>query len=77
MKPRMTIDTNTFDDNSIVVDFDLYENRGGELEQTHFGGYVRVSQDDDAQCFTVVVIDADGDVLSQTVVPYKFRPVVE
>lgn len=77
MKPTMKIDTNTFDDNSIVVDFDLYENRGGELEQTHFGGYVRISQDDGAQCFSVVIIDADGDVLLQTAVPYKFRPVFE
>lgn len=75
MKPRMTIETGVFDADSIVVSFDRQEDRSDE--PTHFGGYVRIKQFDDDQCFNVVVFNADGDVLSETTVPYNFIPVEE
>lgn len=75
MKPTMKIDANVFDADSIVVCFDRHDDRSDE--PTHVGGYVRIKQFDDDQCFNVVVIDVNGDVLSETTVPYNFIPVEE
>jgi hypothetical protein len=75
MKPTMTIDTGVFDADSIVVCFDKRDEISDE--QTHFGGYVRIKQFDNDQCFNVVVIDVNGYVLSETTVPYNFISVDE
>ena len=75
MKPTMSVDSKVFDDHTIIVDFNAYDDDINE--PTHFGGYVRIIQSNDAQCFYVVVIDVDGDVLSETAVPYVFRPIDE
>jgi hypothetical protein len=75
MKTTMTIDTNVFDADSIVVCFDRHVDKSDE--PTHFGGYVRIKQFDDDQCFNVVVVAANGDVLSDTTIPYNFISVEE
>jgi hypothetical protein len=74
MKIRMTIDRDIFpDDNGVIVNFDQFEPM--EDEPTHFGGYVRIMQNDEQKCFTVFVFNAAGDILSETDVPFKFIPV--
>lgn len=62
--------TDRLDDDSIVVNFDLYD--VDEDQATKGGGYVNIRQDDAAKCFTVTVYDADGNVLSETNVPFNF-----
>jgi hypothetical protein len=46
-------------------------------EATHYGGYVRLRKDDEAKCFCVTIVAADGDIITETEVPYKFIPVEE
>ena len=74
MKTRMVIDRDVFEDeNCIVINFDRFDN---ELDEaTHYGGYARLIKDDENKCFNIVVIDAEGDVLIDAEVPYKFKPV--
>ena len=58
-------------ENAVIVNFDVYN-----LEQdavTQVGGYVQIRQHDDE--FTVIIFDVEGDVISQTNVPFNFKNV--
>jgi hypothetical protein len=62
------------DDGSVCINFDVT----CEYNITQrTGGYVLSRQDDDDQCFYVNVFDKDGNVLSETVVPFEFNGVPE
>jgi hypothetical protein len=62
--------TDRLDDDSVVVNFDIYDEDEGQAIKG--GGYVHVRQDNAANCFTVTVYDADGNVLSETLLPFNF-----
>jgi hypothetical protein len=55
-------------DNLILVNFDGHQNE--ETGVTHHGGYVRIEQDTDS--FYVVIINSQGDVVSETEIPFNF-----
>ena len=55
-------------DKLIIVNFDGHQNE--ETGVTHHGGYVRVEQDTDS--FYVVIINSQGDVVSETEIPFNF-----
>jgi len=52
----------------ILVNFDGHQNE--ESGVTHHGGYIRVEQDTDS--FYVVIINSQGDVVSETEIPFNF-----
>jgi hypothetical protein len=60
------------DDGSVVVNFDVTDDYNIPTRQ---GGYVMTRKDEDDKCFYVTVFNANGDVLSETVVPFNFMGV--
>lgn len=61
--------TDRLDDDSVVVNFDVYDNDYREV--TKDGGYVHIRQE--LEFFNVVVFNCDGDVLSEVNVPFNFK----
>ena len=61
--------TDRLDDDSVVVNFDVYDN--DQREVTKDGGYVHIRQELDF--FNVTVYDCDGDILSEVNVPFNFK----
>lgn len=58
------------DDGSMVINFDATDEYNIPTKQS---GYVIVRQEDEDKCFIVTVFNAEGDVLSETPVPFNFR----
>ena len=58
------------DDNRIIVDLDVYDFEADEV--SHVGGYISIRQSDEDQEFNVVIFNANGDVVSETTMPYEF-----
>jgi hypothetical protein len=75
MKARATekvvMNTETLDDGSAVINFDVFDTATDKVTQT--GGYVMVTQDDKAKRFHVVVINHHGDVICENEVPFVFN----
>lgn len=67
----ITMIPDKLDDGSCVINFDVL-NDNEDLPMAT-GGYVMTRQDNEDQCFYVSVFNADGDVLSETVVPFNFK----
>ena len=42
MKPTMSVDSKVFDEHTIIVDFNAYDDDINE--PTHFGGYVQIGR---------------------------------
>jgi len=61
--------TDRLDDDSVVVNFDVYDT--DQREVTKDGGYVHIRQE--LEFFNVTVYDCDGDILSEVNVPFKFK----
>jgi hypothetical protein len=61
--------TDRLDDDSVVVNFDVYDTE--QREVTKDGGYVHIRQE--LEFFNVVVFDCEGNVLSEVNVPFKFK----
>lgn len=61
----------SLDDGSIVVNFDLHNTADDEVVQQ--SGYVHIRQDDDDHHFYIVVFNADGDVVSETALPFNWH----
>jgi hypothetical protein len=61
--------TDRLDDDSVVVNFDVYDT--DQREVTKDGGYVHIRQE--LGFFNVVVFNCDGDVLSEVNVPFNFK----
>jgi hypothetical protein len=61
----------TLDNDSAVINFDVVDSETQEVTQT--GGYVMTRHDPESNCFNVVVINHNGDVLSETNVPCIFN----
>ena len=68
---QITRSAETLDDNSVAVNFDMWDNENGQVVAQ--AGYVLTRQDDQDKCFYVTVFNAEGDVLSETVVPMHFN----
>jgi len=67
---KIVMNTEELDDGSAVINFDITDDYNIPTQQ---GGYVIARKDEDDGCFYVTVFNADGDVLSETVVPFKFK----
>lgn len=63
----ITMQSDELDDGSMVVNFDVVDECNIPTRQ---GGYVMTRIDEG--CYTVTVFNKDGDVLSETVVPFDF-----
>lgn len=68
---EIMMNVDTLDNQSAVINFDIYDN--DEDQVVKGGGYVMSRQDDEDQCFYVSVCDVDGNILSETVVPFNFK----
>jgi len=68
---QITMSAETLDDNSVAVNFDMWDNENGQVVAQ--AGYVLTRQDDQDKCFYVTVFNAEGGVLSETVVPMHFN----
>jgi hypothetical protein len=63
----ITMQSDQLDDGSVVVNFDVVDD---SYMPTRQGGYVMTRQENDY--FMVTVFNKEGDVLSETVVPFDF-----
>jgi hypothetical protein len=75
MKTAIEIDENVFNNQTMIINFNQYDQESSE--PSHVGGYVRITKDDEAQNFSVIIFSVDGDLLSETLVPYDFIAVEE
>lgn len=66
---KIDMRTDRLDDDSIVVNFNVYSDAYHEV--TKDGGYVHIRQE--LEFFNVVVFNCDGDVLSEVNVPFNFK----
>lgn len=71
-KHEIQLGVSQFGDNSVIVDFNLYNHEEHLVDQHN--GYVSIRQDEEDQCFYVAVFNADGDVVSETQLPYGWKP---
>ena len=69
---KIVMTPDELDDGSVVINFDVTDDYNIPTRQ---GGYVMTRQDEDDKCFYVTVFNANGDLLSETVVPFKFSEV--
>lgn len=75
MKTAIEIDENVFNNQTMIINFNQYDKES--KQPSHVGGYVRITKDDEAQHFNVVIFNVEGDLLSETLVPYDFISVEE
>ena len=64
----IVLNTEELDDGSIVVNFDILDEEVDEIVAQN--GYIHVRKEDGY--FMAVIFDADGDVLSETKIPFNF-----
>lgn len=70
---QVVMRTDRLDDDSVVVNFDVYDTEYSEV--TKDGGYVHIRQE--LEFFNVTVYDCEGSVLSEVNVPFKFKEINE
>jgi hypothetical protein len=68
---KLVMRTDTLEDDSVVVNFDVYNKNYKEV--TKDAGYVHIRQE--LEFFNVVVYDCEGNVLSEVNVPFKFKEI--
>jgi len=66
---KVVLDTDRLDDDSVVVNFYLFDKENDEAVGD--GGYVQVRQEENV--FKVTVFNCDGDVVSEVDVPFAFK----
>jgi hypothetical protein len=66
---QLSMRTDRLDDESVVVNFDVYDTE--QREVTKDGGYVHIRQE--LEFFNVTVYDCNGDILSEVNVPFNFK----
>jgi len=67
---KIVLGAETLDDGTAVINFDVENIKTGDVIK--FGGYVMTRIDETDKCFYVTVFNGDGDVLSETTVPFDF-----
>ena len=65
---KIMMSPDTLDDDSVVVNFDMHDDGGDVIKQN---GYVYIRQREDM--FIVIVYNAEGDVMSETHLPFDFK----
>ena len=60
--------------NSACINFDITDDYNLPTKQ---GGYVMSRLDYEDECFYIVVVNSEGDVLSETKLPFDFKEVNE
>lgn len=73
MRTAISIESGIYN-KSIIINFDGQDNDGN---LTHTGGYMRVTKDDDCQCYNIIIFNKHGDVLSETNALFDFEPIEE
>ena len=68
---EIEMNADTLDDGSVCVNFDLYDTENNEVIKT--GGHVLVRKEEDEKSFYISVFNGDGDVLSETIMPFDFK----
>jgi hypothetical protein len=66
---KIVMNPEELDNGARVINFDVVDDYNIPTRQ---GGYVMARQDEDDNCFYVTVCDEQGNILSETVVPFKF-----
>jgi hypothetical protein len=74
MRTAISIEEGVFDRSSIIINFD---GLGDDGMPSHHGGYMRVTRDDDCQCFNIIIFNKHGDVVTETNVLFDFDPIEE
>jgi hypothetical protein len=64
---NIVMNTDRLDDDSVVVNFDMVDG----VDVIKQNGYVYVQQKEDM--FIVIVYNAEGDVMSETHLPFDFK----
>jgi len=59
---------------SVCINFDITDDYNLPTRQ---GGYVMSRLDYEDECFYIVVVNSEGDVLSETKLPFDFKEVSE
>jgi hypothetical protein len=73
MRTAISIESGVYN-KSIIINFDGQDNAGN---LTHTGGYMRITKDDDCQCFNIIIFNKHGDVLNETNALFDFEPIEE
>lgn len=71
MRTAISIESGVYN-KSIIINFDGQDNDGN---LTHHGGYMRLTRDEDCQCYNIIVFDKHGDVVTETNVLFDFDPI--
>ena len=74
LKPheKIVLAFDELDNLSACINFDVTDDYNIPTRQ---GGYVMARRDDEDNCFYITVVNSEGDVLSETVVPFNFSEV--
>jgi hypothetical protein len=67
---KVVMNADELDDGSVVINFDVVDDYNIPTQQ---GGYVMVRKE--ADHFMIVVFDAEGNVESETNLPFKFNEI--
>jgi len=64
---KITMSRDMLDDGSMVINFDVIDEHEDLIASN---GYVIARQDDEDQCFYVTIFNHEGDVISETSIPF-------
>ena len=65
---HIVMNTNTLDDESVVVNFDMIDGDGVAVMD---GGYVHIRKQ--ANSFSICIYNSSGEVVSDTMLPFNFK----
>ena len=71
MRTAISIEEGIFE-KTVVINFDGVDENGN---LSHTGGYLRVTRDDDCQCYNVIIFNKHGDVLVEKYIEFDFEPI--
>lgn len=69
MRNVVLMETDRLDDDSVVVNFNLFDKESDEVVGD--GGYVNVRQEKNE--YAIFVFNSEGDLVSEVRVPFKFK----
>jgi hypothetical protein len=67
---EIQLNKDELDDGSVVVSFDMWDRPNNEIVQQ--SGYVHIKSDEDDGYFYITVYNSNGDVVSETPLPFNF-----
>jgi hypothetical protein len=69
MEKTILMETNRLDDDSVVVNFNLFDKEADEVVGD--GGYVNIRQEENE--YAIFVFNSEGDIVSEVRVPFAFK----